>query len=69
MTRCLLCLYIFCANICGCFAQMHPQTSIRATATASDEAHALVGTWRVVEFADLDKEGKWVYLFGEHPRG
>jgi hypothetical protein len=68
MTRCLR-LYIFCANICGCFAQMHPQTSIRATATASDEAHALVGTWRVVEFADLDKEGKWVYLFGEHPRG
>ena len=60
MTRCFLCLYIFCANICGCFAQMHPQTSIRAAATASDDAHALVGTWRVVEFADLDKEGKWV---------
>src|SRR5450755_3542460 len=33
------------------------------------EAHALTGTWRVVEFADLDKDGKWQYRFGEHPRG
>jgi hypothetical protein len=32
-------------------------------------AHGLVGTWRLVEFADLDKEGKWQYRFGEHPRG
>jgi hypothetical protein len=32
-------------------------------------AHALVGTWRVVEFADLDKNGRWRYRFGESPRG
>ncbi len=32
-------------------------------------ADALIGTWRVVEFADLDKDGKWQYRFGEHPRG
>ncbi|MFZ3264817.1 MAG: lipocalin-like domain-containing protein [Terriglobales bacterium] len=32
-------------------------------------AHALMGTWRLVEFADLDKDGKWHYRFGEHPRG
>jgi hypothetical protein len=32
-------------------------------------ARALIGTWRVVEFADLDKDGKWQYWFGEHPRG
>ena len=32
-------------------------------------ANALIGTWRVVEFADLDKDGKWQYWFGEHPRG
>jgi hypothetical protein len=31
--------------------------------------HALTGTWRVVEFADLDKDGKWQHRFGEHPRG
>jgi len=32
-------------------------------------AHTLIGTWRVVEFADLDKGGKWQYKYGEHPRG
>jgi hypothetical protein len=42
---------------------------IIVTETSSDEAHALIGTWRVVEFADIDKDGRWVYLFGEHPRG
>jgi Lipocalin-like domain len=30
---------------------------------------ALVGTWRLVEFADLGKDGKWQFQFGEHPRG
>lgn len=30
---------------------------------------ALIGTWRVVEFADLDADGKWQCRFGEHPRG
>jgi hypothetical protein len=30
---------------------------------------ALLGTWQLVEFADLDKAGKWQYRFGEHPRG
>jgi hypothetical protein len=32
-------------------------------------AHALIGTWRLVEFADLGKDGKWQYWYGEHPRG
>jgi hypothetical protein len=31
--------------------------------------HALVGTWRLLEFADLDKDGRWQRRFGEHPRG
>jgi hypothetical protein len=31
--------------------------------------HALVGTWRVVDFADLDKDGTWHRRFGEHPHG
>src|ERR1700757_652273 len=35
----------------------------------SQEASALIGTWRVVEFADLDKDGNWQYWFGDHPRG
>jgi hypothetical protein len=32
-------------------------------------AHALIGTWRLVEYADLDKDGKWQYWYGQHPRG
>ncbi|HZW94598.1 MAG TPA: lipocalin-like domain-containing protein [Candidatus Eremiobacteraceae bacterium] len=32
-------------------------------------ARALIGTWRLVELADLDKDGKWQFRFGEHPRG
>jgi hypothetical protein len=30
---------------------------------------ALLGTWRLVEFADLDKDGRWQRRFGETPRG
>ena len=36
---------------------------------APKEGRTLIGTWRLVEFADLNKDGKWVYWFGEHPRG
>src|SRR6476661_5718582 len=32
------------------------------TGIPTDEARALIGTWRVVEFADLDKDGKWGVL-------
>jgi hypothetical protein len=42
---------------------------MKETAMPSEEELALIGTWRVVEFGDLDKDGKWVYRFGEHPRG
>jgi hypothetical protein len=35
----------------------------------AQKTHVLIGTWRVVEFADLDKDGKWQYWYGEHPRG
>ena len=38
----------------------------RRSAPGSD---ALIGTWRVVEFAGLDKDGKWQYRFGETPQG
>lgn len=33
------------------------------------EGETLVGTWRLVEFADLNKDGKWRHRFGEHPQG
>lgn len=38
-------------------------------AATSKEASALIGTWRLVEFSDLDDDGKWVYRFGEHAKG
>jgi hypothetical protein len=30
---------------------------------------ALLGTWRLLELADLDNDGKWQHRYGEHPRG
>lgn len=36
---------------------------------SAETADGLIGTWRLVEFADLSKDGTWVYRFGEHPRG
>ncbi len=35
----------------------------------TEGARSLAGTWRVIEFADLDSNGTWQYPFGEHPRG
>ncbi len=32
-------------------------------------ADSLIGTWRLVEFTDLDQDGKWQHWYGEHPRG
>jgi hypothetical protein len=29
----------------------------------------LVGTWRLIDFADSDSLGNWTYPFGKHPRG
>jgi len=42
---------------------------LQETPMPSEEAHALIGTWRVVEFSDLGKDGRWVHRFGEHPKG
>jgi hypothetical protein len=43
--------------------------SVASAQHPAEEAHALIGTWRLVEFADLDKDGQWEYKYGEHPRG
>jgi hypothetical protein len=29
----------------------------------------LVGTWRLIDFANTDSVGQWVYPFGKNPRG
>jgi hypothetical protein len=56
--------FIF-AFIGGMFAQNQPEK----LKVPVPDVQNLIGTWRVVEFADLDKAGKWVYWFGEHPKG
>jgi len=56
--------FIF-AFIGGMFAQNQPEK----LKVPVPDVQNLIGTWRVLEFADLDKDGKWVYWFGEHPRG
>jgi len=33
-------------------------SGMKETAMPCEEEHALIGTWRVVEFGDLDKDGK-----------
>jgi hypothetical protein len=43
--------------------------SVASAQRPAEEAHTLIGTWRLVEFADLDEGGKWQYKYGEHPRG
>ena len=35
----------------------------------AQQVEGLVGTWRMVEYANLDKDGKWQHRFGEHPQG
>jgi|SRR5271168_1699615 len=43
--------------------------AVALTQRSAGEANALTGTWRLVDFADMDKDGKWQSRFGEHPRG
>jgi hypothetical protein len=35
---------------------------------SAEGVQALIGAWRLVEFADLDKDGNWIYRFGKHRR-
>lgn len=36
----------------------------------ANQANPLVGTWRLIEFSDLDTlTGKWKYRYGKNPRG
>ena len=38
--------------------------------TAKQNTNPLAGTWRLIEFTDLDSlTGKWVYRYGKNPRG
>ena len=36
---------------------------------SAEKAQALIGTWRLVDFADMNEDGKWMHRFGKNPKG
>jgi len=41
-----------------------------STHAQNPQPNPLIGTWRLIEFADLDPAtGKWTYDYGQHPKG
>ena len=43
---------------------------IMITACQPKQSNKLVGTWRIIEYADFDSvSSKWVHPYGNHPRG
>jgi len=43
--------------------------TVRAQKTTRSD-NALVGTWRLIEFADINPAtGQWTYSYGKHPKG
>jgi hypothetical protein len=48
------------------------QNKIKSSKTNKVETQIskLVGTWRLIEYADLDSTSRrWVYDYGKHPKG
>jgi hypothetical protein len=43
--------------------------SIAQSKRSKSKGNDLIGTWRLVEFANLDSAGNWLYPFGKNPRG
>jgi len=43
---------------------------IMITACQTKQSNKLVGTWKLIEYADFDSvTGKWTHPYGDHPRG
>jgi len=53
----------------GSFQYSKAQLKHSELAGDRPENNKLVGTWRLIDFADLDSLGNWMHPFGEHPRG
>jgi hypothetical protein len=63
MKRLLFCILLIVFFV-GCKQRSHAQGN-RAKSKGTD----LVGTWRLIEFADLDSAGNWLHPLGKNPRG
>jgi hypothetical protein len=47
-----------------------PAESNKNMENKTTKANPLAGTWRIVEYTDLDTlTGKWIYRYGKNPRG
>jgi hypothetical protein len=44
-------------------------TTLAFAQPSAEYSGTLVGTWRVLEFAELNKSGNWRFWYGKHPRG
>ena len=45
-------------------------TATKTIAKLKQQENKLVGTWRLIEFADLDTAtSTWTYSYGKHPKG
>jgi hypothetical protein len=54
--------------LCSSYGQSNSTTT--AIEHNGTEAHEIIGTWRLIDFADLDSTtGKWIYPYGKNPRG
>jgi hypothetical protein len=51
-------------------ACIYAQSADSNKKTAKQNTNPLAGTWRLIEFSDLDSlTGKWIYRYGKKPRG
>lgn len=61
MNRLTAILFLLLVPTCTLFAQRKTKTS---------EPEKLIGTWRLIEFADLDSAtSTWTYSYGKNPKG
>lgn len=46
------------------------KTKTRRPTIAATQLDKLIGTWRLIEFADVDSlTSKWIYRYGKNPKG
>ncbi len=59
-------LFAFALILSSCFT--YGQNSAQKKINKNND-NPLVGTWQLIDFANSDSLGNWIYPFGKHPRG
>ena len=53
-----------------CSSLGQTKSKSRSTTMAATQAEKLIGTWKLIEFADVDSiTSKWMYPYGKYPKG